>query len=180
MAPTTDSTKKDSTTSTPQVDLHKELVAQLKTAGVKVTPKWSPSKKYAAYKLASGKTIGYVFAQTSSGIKVKAGVTLKELGTGKKGWLDNSKEAPFSARGFFTQANLDKAVAALKLSAEKVEAAAKAQAEAKKAKATKAAAKVTKAQAPAEAPVEAPAEATQVKGVGNPAGYGGELTEGGN
>src|SRR3954469_6710111 len=156
MAPTTDSTKQDSTkVEAPQVDLHKELVALLKKEGVKVTPKWSPSKKYAAYKLASGKTIGYVFAQTRSGIKVKAGVTLKELGSAKKGWVDNSKKAPFSARGFFTQDTLDKAVHALKLTAEK-------QAEAKPVKA----AKVTKAAqeptqvAPApvipEAPVDAP------------------------
>ena len=128
----------------PQVNLHQELVSQLKEAGIKVTPKWSPTKKYAAYKADNGKTLAYVFAQTSSGIKVKAGLELKELDrAAKKHWLDNSKEAPFSIRGFFTQANLGQAVEAIKATAAKQEAA----------KAAKAAKTTKQEPAPQPAPV---------------------------
>jgi hypothetical protein len=40
----------ESSTAAGQVNLHKELVAQLKAEGIKVTLHWSPTKKYAAYK----------------------------------------------------------------------------------------------------------------------------------
>jgi len=147
MASKTSTTQTPEATEVPQVDLHKELVAALKEAGIKVTPKWSPTKKYAAYKQADGKTLAYVFAQTSSGIKVKAGLEMKELDrASKKHWLDNSKEAPFSIRGFFTQDTLAQAVQAIQATAAKLEAAKAAKAEAKKA-APKAA---SKAKAPAK------------------------------
>lgn len=151
MAPKTSTTKTPEATEVPQVDLHLELVAQLKEQGYKVTPKWSPSKKYAAYKQADGKTLAYVFAQTSSGIKVKAGLEMKELDrAAKKAWLDNSKEAPFSIRGFFTQDTLPLAVEAIKATAGKLAAAKAAKAEsAKKPAAKKAPAKkTTKKEAP--------------------------------
>jgi hypothetical protein len=107
----------DSTTQTPeatepQVNLHQELVSQLKAQGLKVTPKWSPTKKYAAYKGSNGKTLAYVFAQTGSGIKLKVRLSLEDV-QGQEGWLDNSKEAPFSIRGFFTLESLGLAVEAI-------------------------------------------------------------------
>jgi len=151
----------EATPEVPQVDLHKELVAQLKEAGLKVTPKWSPTKKYAAYKQADGKTLAYVFSQTSSGIKVKAGLEMKELARAdKKHWLDNSKEAPFSIRGFFTLDTLGQAVQAIQATAAKLEAAKAAKAEAKKAPAKKASTKTKKEQASQPAPEasEAPEE----------------------
>ena len=144
----TDTTSTTPEATEPQVNLHQELVSQLKEAGIKVTPKWSPTKKYAAYKQADGKTLAYVFAQTSSGIKVKAGLEMKELDrAAKKSWLDNSKEAPFSIRGFFTLDNLGQAVEAIKATAEKL-----AQAKAAKAEAKKPAAKKTTKKAPAQEP----------------------------
>jgi hypothetical protein len=107
---------------TATVDLHKELVKQLGEAGVKVTPKWSPTKKYAAYKRADGKTLAYVFAQNASGIKVKAALTLAEVErSAKKAWVDNAKEAPFSIRGFFVEPTLYLAVDAIKAASAKVE-----------------------------------------------------------
>jgi hypothetical protein len=137
---TTSTESKTSKPEATQVDLHKALQTQLKEAGLKVTVQWSPSKKYAAYKV-DGQTLAYVFTQTATGIKVKARVELKELGKDKKAWLDSSKEAPFSARGFFTEANLAMAVTALSLAAEKLATAKTAKAEAKKAQAKKPAAK---------------------------------------
>jgi len=156
----------EATPEVPQVDLHKELQAQLKEAGVKVTPKWSPSKKYAAYKQADGKTLAYVFAQTSSGIKVKACLEMKELDrAAKKSWLDNSKEAPFSIRGFFTQENLGQAVAAIKATAAKLEAAKVAKSMAKT-EAKQAAAK--KAEAKQAEPKKAPAKKASKPADGTP------------
>jgi hypothetical protein len=60
-----------------------------------------------------GKNLGYVFAQTSTGIKVKAGVTLKELGQDKKGWKGVSHEsAVYAVLGFFaTPTELKRATA---------------------------------------------------------------------
>jgi hypothetical protein len=132
----TTTTRKRTTTSAPptqeaRVDLMKELLAQLKAEGIKPTVRWSPTNKYASL-LVDGKNLGYVFAQTSSGIKVKAGVTLKELGRDKKGWKDISHDSPvYAVLGFFaTPTELKRATAALKLAAAK-------QAKAREAKAAK-------------------------------------------
>ena len=65
--------------------------------------RWSPDNKYASL-LVNGRNLGYVFPQTVSGIKVKAGVTVKELGRGaSKQWKDISHESKlYAALGFFT------------------------------------------------------------------------------
>jgi len=104
-----------------QVDLFKELIAQLREQGIKPKVRWSPTRKYASL-LVNSTNIGYVFPQTASGIKVKAGVTVKELGRGaSKHWKDISHESKvYAALGFFnTPAEVERATAALKLAAAK-------------------------------------------------------------
>jgi hypothetical protein len=112
---------KTNATENGHVDLLRELLAQLKQEGIKPKVRWSPSKKYASL-LVEDTNLGYVFKQTSSGIKVKAGVTVKELGRGaSRTWQDISHESKvYAALGFFaTPAEVRKATAALKLSAHK-------------------------------------------------------------
>jgi hypothetical protein len=117
---TTDKNTQTTEATEPQVDLLKELLAQLKAEGIKPTLRWSPTNKYASL-LVEGMSIGQVFAQTSSGIKVKAAVTLKELGRSAGSWRDNSHESnPYTAMGFFARpTEVKRATAALKLAAAK-------------------------------------------------------------
>jgi hypothetical protein len=118
---TTTKTTKTITTRNGEVDLFKELLAQLNAEGIKPKVRWSPTHKYASL-LVAGKNVGYVFPQTVSGIKVKAGVTVKELGRGaSKHWKDISHESKvYAALGFFNSAEeVERAAAALVLAASK-------------------------------------------------------------
>jgi hypothetical protein len=105
-----------STTPAPEQDLIQLTLDGLKAEGLKVKANWTP--KYARLTTADG-AIGYIWKPTRSGVKVKAAVTLKELGTSlKKGWKDNAKEgAMASLRWATNEAEVASVVAGLKLAA---------------------------------------------------------------
>ena len=97
---------------TAAADLMKVLLDELKAQGVKVTPKWAPSKNYASL-LVGGTNIGYVFKQTSRGMRIEPAASIADLPKGTKGWKPGTRSERFALVGQVTTEAEAKAAAAV-------------------------------------------------------------------
>lgn len=138
----------------PKVDLHALILATLKEQhGLNPVVKWAPSGNYCSLYLVKGKSkqnIGYVFKQTSRGVRVEPAATLADLPKTVKGFVKGTRSERFALVGVAKDAGgAVHAAAALAAAAAKLDAA-PAPSKADKAKAARVAAKVKGAQVAAE------------------------------
>jgi len=130
----------------PQVDMLKDIVAQLKAAGDKVTVK--TNKRYSII-VVNGNSVAYVHTQTRNGARIEPALTAKQLPAGQARKLitpnAKTKTGKFQVSGVVPADKVDIAVAVIRLAAAEAAKAEAAKAEAKAA--AKAKAKAAKAKA---------------------------------
>jgi hypothetical protein len=112
---TTTTTKPEATAKAP--DLMKALLDSLAAIGVKPKVKWAPSRNYASLYV-DGQNIGYVFKQTSRGMRIEPAASKADLPKGTKGFRPGTRSARFALVGLVSNKAEAKAAAAVLKAAE--------------------------------------------------------------